>query len=155
HTVDGSRTIERLQRRTIDVPYPWVEGEPHVVKLITSTGLTFQSELAVATQTPKADARHVSTFALLGVYVGVIPVLLGLLWLPFLRSIDRKWVDFFLSLTIGLLVFLAVDAIAEALQTSARVAGAFQGLSLVLFGLLGTPLVIAAIGEWRRRTQKG
>ena len=154
HTIDGARTIERLQRRTIDVPYPWVEGEPHIVKLVTSTGLTFESEVAVATQTPKADAQHISTFALLGVYVGVIPVLLGLLWLPFLRIIDRKWVDFFLSLTIGLLVFLAVDAVAEALATSTRVAGAFQGLSLVLFGLLGTPLVIAALGEWRRRSRK-
>jgi zinc transporter, ZIP family len=154
HTIDGARTIERLQRRTIDVPYPWVEGEPHIVKVVTSTGLTFEAEVAVATQTPTADARYISTFALLGVYVGVIPVLLGLLWLPFLRSINRKWVDFFLSLTIGLLIFLAVDAIAEALEVSGRVAGAFQGLSLVLFGLLGTPLAIGALGEWRRRTQK-
>jgi zinc transporter ZupT len=47
-----------------------------------------------------------------------------------------------------------VDAIAEALEVSTRVAGAFQGLSLVLFGLLGTPLVIAALGEWRRRRRK-
>ena len=154
HTIDGPRTIERLQRRTIDVPYPWVEGEPHTVKVVTSTGLTFEAEVAVATQTPKADARYISTFALLGVYVGVIPVLLGLLWLPFLRAINRKWVDFFLSVTIGLLIFLAVDAIAEALEVSARVAGAFQGLSLVLIGLLGTPLVIAALGEWRRRSRK-
>ena len=154
HTIDGSRTVERLQRRTIDVPYPWVEGEPHIVKVVTSTGLTFESEIAVATQTPTADARYISTFAVLGIYVGVIPVLLGLLWLPFLRSIDRKWVDFFLSLTIGLLVFLAVDAIAEALEVSTRVAGAYQGLSLVLFGLLGTPLAIAALGEWRKRRQR-
>ena len=154
HTIAGERTVERLQRRTIDVPYPWVEGEPHIVKVVSSTGLTFEAEVAVATQTPRADARYISTFALLGIYVGVIPVLLGLLWLPFLRSIERKWVDFFLSLTIGLLIFLAVDAIAEALEVSARVAGAFQGLSLVLFGLLGTPLAIAALGEWRRRKQK-
>jgi zinc transporter ZupT len=154
HTIDGPRTIDRLQKRSIDVPYPWVEGEPHVIKVVTSTGLTFEREVLVATETPKADARHVTTFALLGVYVGVIPVLLGLLWLPFLRSVDRKWVDFFLSLTIGLLVFLAVDAVAEALEVSTRVAGAFQGLSLVLLGLLGTPLMIAALGEWRRRSRK-
>ncbi|MEX2281650.1 MAG: ZIP family metal transporter [Gemmatimonadota bacterium] len=150
HTLDGERTIGRLQSRTITIPYPWVLGEPHLVKLVTSTGLTFEGEIAVATESPRVNSRYLATFAMLGVYVGVIPVLLGLLWLPFLRGIDRKWVDFFLSLTIGLLVFLAVDALAEALELSGRVAGAFQGLSLVVFGLLGTPLVIAAIGQWRR-----
>ena len=155
HEVDGSRRIGRLETRTITIPYPWVEGEPHFIKLVTSTGLVFEAEVAVATETPRANARYLATFAMLGVYVGVIPVLLGLLWLPFLRSIDRKWVDFFLSLTIGLLVFLAVDALAEALEISGRVAGAFQGLSLVLVGLVGTPLVIAALGQWRRNAKKG
>jgi zinc transporter ZupT len=151
HTIDGPREVGRLEKRVVTIPYPWVEGEPHIIKLISRNGVTFEGEIAVATQTPRADARYLTTFALLGIYVGVVPVLLGLLWLPFLRSIDRKWVDFFLSLTVGLLVFLGVDAIAEALENAGRVAGAFQGLGLVVIGLLGTPLAIAAFGEWRRR----
>lgn len=155
HTIDGARTIERLGTRTINVPYPWVEGEPHTVTLVTSTGLTFSHDVAVATRTPAPNARYLGTFALLGLYVGVIPVFLGLLWLPFLRAIPRKWVDFFLSLTIGLLVFLGVDAMAEALELSARVAGAFQGLGLVLLGALGTPLLLAALGNRRSRTAGG
>jgi zinc transporter, ZIP family len=149
HTVDGKRRVERLQRRTVRIPYPWVEGEPHTVTVVTSTGLTFSTEVAVATQSPAVDGRYLGTFALLGVYAGVIPVFIGLLWLPFVRSIDRRWIDFFLSLTIGLLVFLGVDALEEAVATSAFVPGAFQGLALVVFGLLGTPLVIGALGEWR------
>lgn len=151
HTINGPREIGRLEQRVITLPYPWVEGEPHVVKLITRNGITFEADVAVATQTPSADARYLATFALLGIYVGVIPVLLGLLWLPFLRGIDRKWVDFFLSLTVGLLVFLGVDALEEAFQNASRVAGAYQGLGLIVIGLLGTPLAIAAFGEWRRR----
>jgi len=151
HSVDGNRTVERLARRTLDIPYPWVEGEPHMIRLITSTGLTFDAQIAVATQTPQPDARFVGTFAMLGIYVGVIPVFLGLLWLPFLRSIQRRWLDFFLSLTIGLLAFLGVDAAAEAIDTSAAVPGAFQGLGLVAIGIIGTPLLIAALGEWRKR----
>ena len=154
HTMDGERTIGRLESRVITIPYPWVTGEPHLIKLVTSTGLTFEGDVAVATETPSVNAQYLATFAMLGVYVGVIPVLLGLLWLPFLRAVDRKWIDFFLSLTIGLLIFLAVDAFAEALDVSGRVAGAFQGLSLVLFGVLGAPLLIAALGQWRR-TVKG
>jgi zinc transporter ZupT len=150
HTLDGPRTIRRLDSREITIPYPWVEGEPHVIKLVSSTGLTFEADVAVATQTPGVDARYLTTFALLGIYVGLIPVFIGLLWLPFLRSINRQWVDFFLSLTIGLLVFLFVDTLAEALEITRQVAGAFQGLSLILIGLVGTPLALGALGEWRR-----
>lgn len=147
HDVDGDRTLGRLDRRTIRIPYPWVEGEPHVVRLITSTGLTFDATIEVATQTPRADARYLTTFAMLGIYVGVIPVFIGLLWYPFLRTVSRRWLDFFLALTVGLLVFLGVDAFAESLETAALVPGAFQGLGLVLLGVLGTPLALAAVGH--------
>jgi zinc transporter ZupT len=155
HTVSGDRTVDRLERRIVRIPYPWVEGEPHTVTVVTSTGLTFSREVAVATQSPPVDGRYLGTFALLGVYAGVIPVFIGLLWLPFVRAVDRRWIDFFLSLTIGLLVFLGVDALEEALATSAFVPSAFQGAALVVFGLLGTPLVIAAIGAWRARAKGG
>ncbi len=151
HSINGPREIGRLQQRVVTIPYPWVEGEPHVIKLVSRNGVTFEADVAVATQTPRADARYLTTFALLGIYVGVIPVLLGLLWLPFLRGIGRKWVDFFLSLTVGLLVFLGADAIAEAFENAARVPGAYQGLGLIVIGVIGTPLAIAAFGEWRRR----
>jgi zinc transporter ZupT len=150
HYIDGERTLDRLDRRTIRIPYPWVEGEPHVVRLVTSTGLTFDYTIQVATPTPSADARYLTTFALLGIYVGVIPVFLGLLWFPALRSASRRWLDFFLALTVGLLIFLGVDAFAEALETAARVPGAFQGLGVVLLGVLGTPLALAAIGSRKR-----
>ena len=149
HRVDGSRTIERLERRTITIPYPWVEGEPHSVSLVTSTGLTFTGDVAVATLSPSVDRRYLTTFALLGVYAGVIPVFIGLLWLPFVRAVNRKWIDFFLSLTLGLLVFLGADALVEAMETSGLVAGAFQGPALVLLGVVATPLLLATLGRWR------
>jgi ZIP family zinc transporter len=153
HQLDGSRTIDRLERRTITIPYPWVEGEPHQIALVTSTGLTFTGEVAVATLSPTVDSRYLTTFALLGVYAGVIPVFIGLLWLPFVRAINRRWIDFFLSLTMGLLVFLGADALAESLETSGLVAGAFQGPALVLLGVVATPLVLAALGRWRGGTR--
>ena len=149
HQVNGSRTLRRLESRTITIPYPWVEGEPHTVALVTSTGLTFTGEIAVASQSPKADARYLTTFALLGIYAGVIPVFIGLLWLPFVRAVNRKWIDFFLSLTIGLLIFLGVSSVVESTETAALVPAAFQGPALVLLGVVGTPLVLAAIGRWR------
>jgi zinc transporter, ZIP family len=149
HSLDGSRTVDRLERRIITIPYPWVEGEPHTVALVTSTGLTFTGEVPVATQSPSVDARYITTFALLGIYAGVIPVFIGLLWLPFVRAVDRRWIDFFLSLTIGLLIFLGVSSLIESTETAALVSAAYQGHALVLLGALGTPLVLAAVGRWR------
>ena len=78
--------------------------------LFTATGLSFEKEIAVATETPRASARMLWVFAAMGVYVGILPVLFGILWLPFLRQLGSRWMNFFLSLTLGLLVFLGVDA---------------------------------------------
>lgn len=151
HEVLGDRTIPRLERRVVRIPYPWVEGEPHHIALLTSTGLTFGHDVPVATQSPEVGPRYLWTFALLGIYVGVIPVFLGLLWLPFLRGIERRWLNFFLSLTMGLLVFLGADALVESVESAATVPGAFNGSALVLMGALGTPLLLAALGRWRAR----
>jgi zinc transporter ZupT len=150
HELDGARIIGRLERRVITVPYPWVEGEPHEVVLITETGLTFDAGVDVATTAPAVGGRYLGAFALLGMYVGVLPVLLGLLWLPFLRRIERRWVDFFLALTVGLLVFLGVDALLEAFEVAGEVPDAFQGTGLLLMGALGTPLAVNALGRSRR-----
>jgi len=155
HTISGERTVGRLESRDITIPYPWVHGEPVTVRVVTSTGLTFAATLDVATQTPAPDPRYLGTFALLGLYVGVVPVFLGLLWLPFLRGLHRKWLDFFLCLTIGLLVFLGVDALAEALEVANRVPGAFQGLGLVIIGALGTPLLLSALSHRGGRPDNG
>ena len=144
-SMDENTTLPRLRDATIDVEYPWVEGEPHVIRLITSTGVTFDNEVAVATVTPRPNARYLTTFGLLGLYAGVVPVLLGLLWYPFLRRIDRKWLHFYLSLTVGLLVFLLVDAFEHTFEAAAMVAEGFQGVGLVAVGVVGAVLGLRAL----------
>ena len=155
-TSDSDPTLRRLRNATIEVEYPWVEGEPHVIRLITATGVTFDHEVAVATVTPRPSARYLTTFGLLGLYAGVIPVLLGLLWYPFLRRIDRKWLHFYLSLTVGLLVFLLVDAFEHTLEASAMVAEGFQSVGLITVGVVGAVLGLRALsGLGRRRESDG
>lgn len=154
HTVTPGRTVPRLGRARIEIPYPWVEGEPHHVKLVTATGITFDHEIAVATETPRPDAGYFLTFSLIGLYVGVLPVAIGLLWLPFLQRLNRRWIHFALALTAGLLIFLAVEALHEALEMADRVAGAFQGTGLVVIGALGAWLLLQAFGG-RRKTAEG
>ena len=145
HTMVPDRTVPRLGRATITIPYQWVEGEAHAIKLLTSSGVAIVHEVTVAMETPRPDARYLWTFALIGVYVGVIPIFVGLMWFPFLRRIGRRWLNFFLSLTGGLLVFLGVDTFAEALEASDKVPGAFQGKGLVTIGIVGTFLALTVI----------
>ncbi len=151
YEIRPDRTIPRLGRATITIPYPWVEGETHEIVILSANGIAFVHTIDVATESPRPDARYLLTFTLLGVYVGVVPVFLGMLWFPFLRRIGRRWVNFFLSLTAGLLVFLGIDALAEALETAAGVPGAFQGLGLVGVGVLISILVLIAVGRIARR----
>ncbi len=148
--IEPGPTIPRLRSATLRVAYPWVEGEPHEVTLLTSTGLTFSSAIEVATQSPEPSGRYLATFTLLGIYVGVIPVLLGILWFPFLRRIERRWIHFFLSLTVGLLVFLGIDALHEAVELHEQVPEAFQGMGLVILGVLGAVFGLVALGRWLR-----
>lgn len=150
HSVTPDREVGRLENVEVEIPYPWVDGDPLEISIVSSTGTTFTTEVAVATQSPQVTGRYVATFALLGVYVGVIPVFLGLLWLPFLAGIGRRWMDFFLSLTVGLLLYLAVDALEGALELTGQVASAFQGLGLIVIGVTATPLAIHALGRLRR-----
>src|SRR5262245_40837730 len=40
-TITPDPTIRRLRRATITLPYPWVQDEAHIVKLVSSNGVTF------------------------------------------------------------------------------------------------------------------
>jgi len=83
--------IGRLETATVRVQQPWVEGEAYEVVLLTSSGGTIAHEIPVAVATPSADASFFGLLALLGVYVGVIPVALGMLWLPWVRRVPPSW----------------------------------------------------------------
>ncbi|MDC8438046.1 MAG: divalent cation transporter, partial [Candidatus Nitrosotenuis sp.] len=73
-----------------------------------------------------------SFFAVIGTYVGIIPVMIGLLWLPFIKRISKNKYHFFLALTAGLLLFLGIDSIEEALEVSKEsLAGSFNPVLLV------------------------
>jgi zinc transporter ZupT len=147
--------VERLGRATIRIPYPWVDGEAHEVVLLSATGVAFAHEIAVAVETPQTTGKTLLMFTLLGIFVGVIPVALGLTWLPFVRRLPDQWVRFFLALTAGLLVFLAVDALDEALEAADGVAGAFQGVGLIVVGVVVALAALYALDGWMRQRRRG
>jgi zinc transporter ZupT len=143
--LDGPRTLRRLASSTIVVPYDWVEGDPISVGVTSSTGVEVTKDIPFAVETPGASGRSFVGYLLIGLLVGVLPVALGMLWLPSLRRADRRWIAAFMALTAGLLTFLALDALAEALRLQATLPESFQGPGLILLGVatsyLGLTLV--------------
>ncbi|HWH09045.1 MAG TPA: metal transporter, partial [Candidatus Thermoplasmatota archaeon] len=108
-----SRTLGRYQSGVLTLEYPWVEGEAHVVKLLTSTGTAFEHEIPVAVATPQPTARAYGDYALIGVLVGVLPVAAGMAFFPLLRRAAGAHHDAVLALTLGVLAFLAIDTVFE------------------------------------------
>jgi zinc transporter, ZIP family len=147
--------IGRLGTAVVRIQQPWVEGEAYEVALLTSTGATIVHEIPAAVETPDAGLSFFGLLALLGIYVGVIPVALGMLWLPWVRRIPPAWLRLVMALTIGLLAFLAVDATVEGFELAAEGSQAFGGGALVLVGAGAAFLALTGVSSWltaRRRS---
>jgi zinc transporter, ZIP family len=155
YTVDGPTTLGRLRSSTVVVPYDWLEDEPIAVGVTSSTGIQTTKEIPVAVLTPQPSARGFLGYGLIGVLVGVVPVALGLLWLPALRRADARWLAAFMALTAGLLTFLGVEALAEALDLQASLPSAFGGAGLVLLGVAASALGISFLSSRLSRGQAG
>jgi ZIP family zinc transporter len=145
--VEPNNTVPRLGRATVTIPYPWIADEAHAILLVTSTGATFDAEIPLAVATPGITPTVLWQYGLLGFYVGVVPVGLGLLWYPLLRGLGRNGLNLILSLTVGLLVFLFFDTVLEALEIAATLPGVFSGEPLVWLLTFMTVLVLMAVSQ--------
>jgi zinc transporter ZupT len=150
-SLDGPAELGRLRSSTIVVPFAWVEDDPITVGVTSSTGIETVHAVAAAIETPTPSARGFLGYAIVGFLVGVLPVALGLLWLPSLRRADPKWLAAFMALTAGLLTFLGVEALSEAFQLQAALPGMLGGPGLVL---LGTALSFLTITFFAARTSR-
>lgn len=153
-TASDQGPIPRLRSTTLTIPYPWVEGEPVNVTLITSTGITFNHSIEVAAETPSVDRRFLLTFALLGIYVGLIPVLLGMTFKPALRGLSARWLTFLLAFTAGILIFLGAEALGDSFAQAQGLPTAFGGVGVVVVAAIGSFTLILLTSR-RFRARKG
>jgi zinc transporter, ZIP family len=147
--------IGRLETATVRLQQPWVEGEAYEVALLTSSGGTIAHDIPVAVETPAADLSFFGLMALLGIYVGVIPIALGMLWLPWIRRIPADWLRAVMALTIGLLSFLAIDATLEGLELAGQGSQAFGGAALVFLGAAVAFLALTGVSQWLAQRRAG
>ena len=149
-SADPGTELGHLDRAVLTIPYPWVQGDTHVVRILTSSGVTFDYEVAVAVQTPQPNGQYFAVFTLIGLYVGVLPVAIGLMWFPLVSRLGRAGLDFVLALTLGLMVFLLVEAGQEGLETAGVTPSSFQGVALFVCVAIGAFLALETLGRWLR-----
>jgi len=149
--VHPSATLLRLGRAVIHINYAWSYGEAYGVKVMTTNAVAFEGDIPVAFVTPRPSTSTFWGFTLIGLYVGVIPVFLGIFWFPALRLLGRRTMTFLMAATAGLLIFLGLDTIAEALEFADEIPSAFQGTGLIGIGVVATFLLLEAISNSQTR----
>ncbi len=146
-SMEPESVLKPREKARIKLAYPWVFADELHIGVLSGTGLLFEKTIPVATLTPVFNIDFLQTFVLLGVYVGVMPVLFGLLWLPFMRSLGKSWKNFMLSLTVGLLVFLGIDALAGAFNQLANVPSVYNGLGIIVLGFFLAIFILGAVSK--------
>ncbi len=140
--IEPDRFLERYETALVRIPFEWNVAEPYRIGLTIEDGTRFEKEIDAAAPALEPNFDLAIFFAIIGTYVGIIPIMIGLLWLPFIKRISKQKYHFFLALTVGLLLFLAIDSIEEAIAVSdENLAGSFNGTLLVV-----TVLVLSFLG---------
>src|SRR5581483_9636748 len=155
---EPSNTIPRLGRAVFTINYPWVAAESHTISLITSLGVTFDHQIEAAVQSPLPSLSLFAQFGLVGLYVGIVPIFLGVLWYPFMRRLSSGAMNFILALTVGLLVFLALGTWLDANEFAQDLPTFWQGIPMVIFiGLitLGSLIAVSSVRGGRESTPLG
>ena len=140
--VEPDRFLDRFETTLVRIPFEWNEAEPYTIGITIEDGTRFEKEIEAAAPALELTFDLAIFFAIIGTYVGIIPVMIGLLWLPFIKKISKQKYHFFLALTAGLLLFLAIDSIEEAVEISDEsLADSFNGTLLV-----STAVVLSFLG---------
>lgn len=130
--IEPDRFLERYETALVRIPFDWNVAEPYTIGVTINDGTRFEKEIKAAAPALKPNLELAAFFAIIGTYVGIIPVMIGLLWLPFIKKISKNKYNFFLALTAGLLLYLGIDSIEEALKVAKEnLAGSFNGVLLV------------------------
>ena len=147
-TAEPDGEVGRLGDQKLVLDYPWVEGGAYTISMLTSTGATIEHSIDVAVETPDAGGGFYALMTLLGTYVGIIPVTLGMLFIPLLRRVSDEWVRLFMAVTIGLLGFLVIDAGLEGIDLGQESSGAFGGVELLFLGAGAAYLALTAVDRY-------
>jgi zinc transporter, ZIP family len=146
--IEPSRMLTRLADAKVIIPFVWNIGEPYKIGITTDDGTRFEKTVNSAAPAPRPTVGQASSFAIIGTYVGIIPVMMGLIWYPFIRRLSPNKYNFFLSLTAGLLVFLGIDALLESNEIAVNsLASVFNAQILIIMVAIVTLITLMYVSQ--------
>lgn len=147
--------LSRAESAWIHAEFPWIAGDTHHLRVITGTGVTAEHSIDIAALSPVPGRQLALRYGLLGVFVGLVPVALGMLFFPLVKSLQPTGREFVLALTIGLLAYLWVDMTLEGLTFAGRASSIFGGAALIWIPMALTFVTLAAVGTGSKRLSAG
>ena len=122
---------------------------PFVVLGAAIAVLVIASPLGDLGAVETASSRDVLlAMTMIGLVVGIVPVAIGMLWFPFMRTLRARWLHVILAISAGVLAFVGVEMAGEAVEYARRAPAPGMAAGLAVLGFLGTFLLMVWIGRW-------
>lgn len=146
--IEPDTHLERFETALVRIPFDWNEGQPYTVGLTIDDGTRFEKQIDAASASLEPNSELFVFLGIIGLLIGVVPIMIGLLWYPFIKKLGKNAFNFFLAFTIGLLLFLGLDAIEEAFEISnTHLASVFNGELLIATVVISSFLGLYVIGN--------
>ena len=146
--IEPDNHLSKFETALVRIPYDWNEGQPYTVGLTTDDGTRFEKSVDAATLRLEPNIELLGYLGLIGFLIGIVPIMIGLLWFSFIQRLGSNKYRFFLAFTVGLLLFLAFDAIEEASKISQEnLSEVFNGQLLIVTVIILSFLALFALGN--------
>ena len=99
--IEPDMHLERFETGLVRIPYDWNEGQPYTIGLTIDDGTRFEKQIDAASASLEPNSELFAFLGIIGLLIGVVPIMIGLLWYPFIKKLGKNAFNFFLAFTIG------------------------------------------------------
>ena len=146
--IEPDTSLERFETALVRIPFDWNEGQPYEIGVTINDGTRFAKGIDAAFPALEPNVDLFVFLGMIGFLIGVVPIMIGLLWYPFIKKLGKNTFNFFLAFTMGLLVFLGIDAVIEANEISENhLSSIFNGELLIATVVILSFLALYGIGK--------
>ncbi|AFZ71444.1 ZIP family metal transporter [Natronobacterium gregoryi] len=141
----GDRAIYDLPR--------WMLAVGPVVVLTAVFGLLyFTSPFGDLSGVDEASTLEIIwMLTVIGSIAGIIPVVIGMLWFPFIRELEPRYLHAFMALAAGVLAFIALEMTEDVFEHAGAAESTSLALALGAGGVTATFAVMYLASRWRQR----
>ena len=146
--IEPDTSLKRFETALVRIPFDWNEGQPYEIGVTTNDGTRFAKGVDAAFPALEPNVDLFVFLGMIGFLIGVVPIMIGLLWYPFIKKLGKNTFNFFLAFTMGLLIFLGIDAMLEAAEISENhLSSIFNGELLIATVVILSFLALYGVGK--------